>query len=366
MEKFKMTTGKQILVYGTLSIIALYFLFLGLAKAKGFLAPLTIALILALLMMPLARKMERSFMNRTAASLTNTFIVLIASVGFMALVSFQIKSVVNQWPQIKDTMQPKIEQYKEFIFEHSPLDKSDLEQSDEGSSDGGSSVPIFGSGGGSQGQQAASFLNQFLSVMGDYLLILIYIFFILNYRHKFKEFLMRLFPDERKSEIKEVIDGSADVTQQYLIGKLILIGLLSILYSIGLGFSGVSNFILVSILAAFLSIIPYLGNVIGFGLALAFGYLTSGETGVLIGIIATFTVGQFFESYILQPYVVGDKVDLNPFLIILVVIIGSMVWGVIGMVVAIPLLAILNVVLNHVGPLKPFGYLFSKDDPEKA
>lgn len=355
-----MSKGKQILVYGTLSIIGIYFLFLGLAKAKGFLAPLFTALILALLMMPLAQRMERSFMNRTAASLTNTIIIFIVSVGFMALVSFQIKSVVDDWSQIKETMKPKIEQLKEFVFEHSPLEKEDLE-----SKDSSSSVPLVGSKDGPSGQKAANFFNSVLSFFGDYLLTFIYIFFILNYRHRFKEFLMRLFPDNRQSKVKEVIDGSAKVTQDYLIGKMILIALLAVLYAIGLGISGVNNFILISILAAVLSLIPYIGNIIGFGLALAFGYLTSGQTGVLIGIIATFSVAQFVESYVLEPYVVGDKVDLHPFLVILAVIIGSMVWGIIGMVLAIPILAIINVILINVKPLQAFGYLFSSDDQEK-
>lgn len=361
MEKKLMSKGKQILVYGTLSIVGLYFLFLGLAKAQGFLAPLFTALILALLMMPLARKMERSFMNRTASSLVNTIIIFIVSLGFMALVSFQIKSVVDDWSKIKETMKPKIEQLKEFVFEHSPLEKQDLNQS--GSS---STVPFVGSRGSASGSQAASFFNAVLSFFGDYLLTFIYIFFILNYRHRFKEFLMRLFPDDHQSKVRDVIDSSAKVTRDYLIGKLILIGLLAVLYAIGLGISGVNNFILISILAAFLSLVPYIGNIIGFGLALAFGYLTSGQTTVLIGIIATFSVAQFVESYILEPYVVGDKVDLHPFLVILAVIIGSMVWGIIGMVIAIPILAIINVILINVRPLKPFGYLFSKEDPDKA
>ncbi|PAM93509.1 AI-2E family transporter, partial [Flavobacterium sp. IR1] len=116
-----------------------------------------------------------------------------------------------------------------------------------------------------------------------------------------------------------------------MLGKLILIGLLAVVYYIGLGISGVSNFILVSIIEALLTLIPYFGNIIGLSLAMAFGYLTSGELGVLIGVLITFTVSQFLESYVLQPYVVGDKVDLHPFTVIVVVVLGGALWGVIGM-----------------------------------
>ena len=357
MEKSLSSKGKQILIFGTLSILAIYFLFLGLSKASGFLIPVTTALILALLIMPLARKMEKP-LNRTASSLLSTIIILLASIGFLALVSMQVKTVVNDWSQIKKTMTPKIEKVKGFILEHTPLNQEDINQSGQGSS-----IPFMGKN-INAGQKAANFLNQTLSFFGDFLITFIYIFFILNYRQRFKKFLLLLFPDSRRKEVKEVIENSARVTQKYLIGKLILIGILAVLYSIGLGISGVNNFILISIIAAALSLVPYIGNIIGFGLALVFGYLTSGDATVLIGITITFAVAQFVESYILEPYVVGDQVDLHPFFVILVVVIGGTVWGIMGMILAIPILAILNVIFAHISPLKPFAFLFSKDDKD--
>ncbi|GHA31576.1 AI-2E family transporter [Salinimicrobium marinum] len=352
-----MSKGKKILLYSALFILATYFLFLGLAQAKGFLIPLTAAIILSLLMVPLSQKMEKRFMNRASASLVSTFIIFLVSVGFVALVSFQVKSIVDKWPDIKETMTPKIERLRSFVLEHTPVEKGDLEQSGESSS-----IPMMGSGSSSRGEQAANFFSQVMSFFADYLLTFIYIFFLLNYRHRFKEFLLKLFPDEKKKDVKTVIEKSASVTQHYLVGKLFLIGLLAVLYSVGLGISGVDNFILISVLAAVLSLVPYVGNIIGFGLALAFGYLTSGESGVLIGIIITFAIAQFVESYVLEPYVVGDQVDLHPFFVILAVIVGNMVWGVAGMILSIPILAMINVVLLNVGPLQAFGFLFSKED----
>lgn len=356
MEKSFTSKGKQIVIFGALSILALYFLIQGLFQAKGLLIPLTTAVILSLLMIPLARKMEKSFLNRPATSFINTLILLIISLGFLALVSMQVKTVVNDWSRIKETMQPKIEKVKSFLLEHTPLNKNDLDQSKEGSI-----IPFMGKN-SNAGQKAANFLNQAFSFFGDFLITFIYVFFLLNYRHRFKQFFVRLFPDSRRKEVKRVIEHSADVTQRYLIGKLILIGILAVLYSIGLGITGVNNFILVSVISAVLSLIPYIGNIIGFGLAMVFGYLTSGDSTVLIGIILTFTIAQFVESYILEPYIVGDQVDLHPFFVILVVVIGGMIWGIMGMILAIPILAILNVVFAHISPLKPFAFLLSKDE----
>jgi len=350
-----MTQGKKILLFFTLAILGTYFLFLGLLEARGFLIPVATAIILALLMLPVSTWMEKGFMNRVSASLLNTFILFLLSLGFMALISFQIKNFVDDWSQIKETMEPKVEQLKSFLFEHTPLQK-DLEQA-------GGTGSLMGAD--SPSQQAKSFFGTAIGFFADYLLTFIYIFFLLNYRHRFREFLIRLFPEDQKKEVKEVVRKSAKVTQKYLVGKFFLILILTVLYAVGLGISGVDNFIMVSILAAVLSLIPYIGNIIGFGLAMAFGYLSSGETGVLIGILITFSIAQFLESYVLEPYVVGDQVDLHPFFVIIGVIIGNLVWGVMGMILAIPILAIINVVLLNIKPLKPFGYLLSNDEKDK-
>lgn len=352
-----MTQGKKILFYSTITVLLLYFGIAGLVKAKTFLIPFVTAIILALLVLPLSQKMERGVVSRALASFLNTLLLILISIGFLTLISFQIKNVVDDWPKIQQTMQPKVEQAKAFILQHTPISEQDLQQSNSGE---GLSFP----GSSGAGQKAAGIFGSVLSFLGDYLLTFIYIFFILNYRHRFKKFLLKLFPDEKRNRVKEVISNSAQVTQKYLIGKIFLIGLLAVLYSIGLGISGVNNFILVSVLAAIFSIIPYVGNIIGFGLAMIFGYLSSGETGVLIGILATFTVAQFVESYILEPYIVGDQVDLHPFFVILVVIIGGMIWGVMGMILGIPILAIVNVVLRNIKSLQPFGFLISQEDSD--
>lgn len=346
----KTNRGKEIVVYTTLFIIGAYFLFMGLARTKGLLAPLVIGVILALVVLPLAQRMERKGMKRGYASIINTFLIFLLSVGFFALISFQIKSFVDDWPQIKEQMTPRIEQLKAFALEHTPLKEGDLESSE-------ASVSTLLSGGG--GQTAMNVVSAIFGFFANYLLTFIYIFFLLTYRRRFKEFIESLFPEEKRQRVREVIYESANVVQQYLIGKLILMGLLAVLYSIGLGISGVSNFILVGLIAAVLSLIPYIGNVIGFLLALSLGFLTSGETGVLIGIGITFFITQFVESYVFQPYIVGDKVDVHPFFVILVVIIGNAIWGIAGMILAIPLIGMLTIIFLHVKVLHPYGFLLS-------
>lgn len=344
-----MEGNKRILLYAVSIITGIFFLVWGLLEARSVLAPLITAIILALVILPMAKWMEKC-LKRGGASLISTFTLFIISLGFVALLSYQTKVFVDSWPEIKETMKPKIAQLKTFVTSNTFLTESDLPTSD--------SLPFLGGESG-EGTQLISMFGRGTGYLGTFLLTFIYVFFMLNYRHRFRTFLLRLFPDEKGGKVNQIVQESANVVQQYLVGKLILIGLLAIVYSVGLGITGVSNFILVSIVAALFTLIPYLGNIVGFVLAMAFGYLTSGEIGVLIGIVITFTVAQFLESYVLQPYVVGQKVDVHPFFVILAVIVGNALWGIIGMVLAIPVMAIITIVFLQVPALEPFGYLFS-------
>ena len=355
-----MTKAKSILLYSTLVVVFIFFAVTFMVKAEAFLTPLTTAVILALLVLPLSQKMEAHSINRPSASLLNTLFLLLISFGFLFLISFQVKNIVDDWEEIRKTMEPKVEQLKEFIMERSPMGGKSLDIEEE-------DIPILNNNANvaETQQAAASFFRRISGFTGDYLLTFIYIFFLLNYRRHFRKFLLWLFPEEKKAQVGEILNKSAQVTQQYLVGKIVLIAILAALYSVGLGLSGVENFIIISILAANLSIIPYLGNIIGFGIAMTYGLITSGDTGLLAGIVITFSVAQFVESYILEPYIVGDRVDLHPFFVILAAVLGNSLWGIMGMILAIPILAIINLVLLDIPSLQAFGFLLSNKRPSE-
>jgi len=345
-----MFKGKRAIFYIAAAILSIYFLIAGLVKAKGFFAPLATAVILSLVVLPLSIWMEK-YMKRAWAAMLNSLLLFGISIGLMALVSMQVRNFAEDWPEIQEQMTPKIEQLKTFALEHTPLDPNDINQSEEQES---------AAMGSDMRKRITTFLSGLSSFMANYLLTFVYVFFLLNYREIFKNFLLRVMPDSKQESIKNTLTKSIKVAPQYLLGKLMLMGLLAVLYSIGLGISGVNNFILVSVIAAVLTLIPYVGNILGFTMAVAFGFLSSGDTSVLIGIALTFTVTQFVESYVLQPFIVGDRVDVHPFFIIVSVIAGNMIWGIIGMILAIPVLGIIVVILYNIEATKPLGILLSK------
>ena len=173
---------------------------------------------------------------------------------------------------------------------------------------------------------------------------------------------MKMAPDNQQSQTRATISEIILISQNYLSGRLLLILFLAILYTIGLSVSGIEQAILISVLAAVLSLMPYVGNILGFGLAVAMVVISGSGLNGVIGVSVTFGVAQFVESYILEPYVVGEKVNINPVFTIIVVVMGGAVWGIIGMLIAIPALGMLKVVFDRIPTLQPIGYLFGGED----
>ncbi len=338
-----------------LYIVGLFFFTCGVYYGKVFLAPLALAGIIAILIFPLSAWFESKGMGRSLASLTITFISFLVSLGFGLIIGIQINNIVDKWSSIEKNMGPKIEQLSTYIVTHSPIKKAQIDSYIEKN-------PMSSLFSKNEESSGLSYVSDAISFVGEYILTFIYIFFFIRFRKKFVGVFKEYINPDNKNNLENVIANVVKAVQGYLVGKLKLIGLLIIFYGIGLGVSGVNNFIMVSIIAAVLTIIPYIGNMIGMGLALVFGYLTQGDTSVLVGILITFTIVQFAESYILQPYVIGSEVNLNPFFIILSVILGNILWGITGMVIAIPVLAIIKILFKTIPTLHPIAHLIEKKE----
>ena len=339
-----------------LGVIGLYYCFVSIYVTQAFLIPLTAAFILALVVLPLAQRLEQWGASRLWSSVIGTLTVLLIFGALVVLMAYQSKVFVDQWSSVQQVLQPKIQVWQAWVAARTPLTESELTPS----------MSDFFQWISRQGNEIAGALGAFVGFLGNYLLMLIYTFFFLQYRARFRQFLLHFFAAQKQEEVDWIIQQSARIAPQYLIGKLILMVGLAVLYSLGLGLAGVKNFILISLIASILTLIPYVGNVLGFGLALIFGYFTTGSTGALVGIVVTFGAGQFVESYVFYPFVIGDKVDLHPFFTILAVVAGNFLWGVIGTILFIPLLGILTVVCLHVPSLHSIGILLSTKDFEEG
>lgn len=333
------------LLKANLILLLLVLIFSGLYFARAFLIPLTFAGILAMLMAPLAQKLEISGVPKPLASLVCILILVSILAGIGVIISTQVASFAEDLPQIENQLNEHLVSLQTFVQETlgiSPQEQKEAVQQDESS--GMSSL-------------AVNALGSFTSILASFLLVLVYMFLLLYYRTRFPKFVMKVVSEEEKERARKIIADSSDVAQQYLVGRGILILILATLYSIGLSIIGLDNAIFLSVLASLLSIIPYVGNILGVILLLFMGLTQDDGSSIIFGILIVFSVVQFIESYILEPYVVGAEVDIHPFFTVVIIIVGELIWGVAGMILAIPLLGIVKIIFSNIESLEPYAFL---------
>jgi predicted PurR-regulated permease PerM len=93
--------------------------------------------------------------------------------------------------------------------------------------------------------------------------------------------------------------------------------------------------------------------------------IQGGGAGMIVAVIITYAIVQFLQTYFLEPLVVGAEVNINPLFTIIILVLGELIWGIPGMILAIPLLGIVKIVCDHIEPLKPYGYLIGRDRRKK-
>lgn len=387
--------SKSILIPFALLVLGIFFLIKGAVLAEAFFVPLTFAVLLALVCVPMVRKFEKIGMAPGLASFASVIICILAYGAFFFVIAVQVGNVSEKWPEMKKELAPKVDKVIQDFEDKTGLSVQDQiphwlggadsasqseaqaqsnsnsggeqassqqEEPESESSDGqekkGSTTAISDGVKKQLGQLAVNLFG----FLGSSFLTFVYVFFLLNYRHKVKLSILRFFSAEKRDQAKEVLEKSIKLSLNFLGGRLLLILFLSIIYTVGMLIAGVENAILISVIAAILSLIPYLGVVIGYVLAISMTLFGGLETWPLIVVTITYGAAQFIESYILEPFVVGDKVNLNPLTTIIVVVVGSSIWGVAGMILSIPIAGILKIIFDSTRNLEPLGYMLGEED----
>ncbi len=324
--------------------------FAGIYFAKPFLLPLAYAAIFSMLLWPITRKMESWGINQKLACLLAVLLLVAVVVGVFSLLSNQIQGFAKDLPELKQTFMEKLQDAQEYVSDKFGVTEERQEQVLNESKSGATSM----------GKQfATSLLNTF----AQSLLMLVYIFLLLLYRSRFKDFILKYTAEEKRDKAHEVILRSAHVAKSYLSGRLLLMVILAVAYCVGLTLIGVEQAIFFGSLAAILGIIPFVGNIIGAILPLVMALINQGSTAAL-WVVVLFTIVQLIENYLLEPLVVGKKVDLNGFFAIAVVVLGELVWGISGAILAMPFLGIAKIIFDNIRPLKPIGFLIGEEDDD--
>ncbi|MCU1716753.1 AI-2E family transporter [Pseudomonas sp. 5P_3.1_Bac2] len=160
--------------------------------------------------------------------------------------------------------------------------------------------------------------------------------------------LRGLLPRENEGPVVGIFNECHEVLGAFLRGQLLVMLALGIMYAVGLTAIGLELGLLIGFMAGLASIVPYLGVVVGIGAALAAGLFQFGlDLYPLLGIVAVFVVGQMLEGMVLTPMLVGDRIGLHPVAVIFAIMAGGQLFGFVGILVALPVAAVIMVLLRH-------------------
>ncbi|MDO9152942.1 MAG: AI-2E family transporter [Paludibacter sp.] len=215
---------------------------------------------------------------------------------------------------------------------------------------------------------SSSFIGQTIVSVGNgvvvMLLIPVYVFLLLFYHPLLIDFVYKLFGDESQGKVKEIVTQTKSVVQRYLVGIFIETMIIATLNSIGLLILGIDYAILIGILGALLNLIPYIGGIVAVGLYMMIALVTKDSSWFALYVLVMFMFIQLIDNNYIVPKIVASKVRINALVSIIIVLAGGALWGVSGMFLSIPLIAIIKVICDHIEPLKPFGFLLGDTMPE--
>jgi len=333
-------------------LLLLFLVVAGLYYARVFLIPLSIAGILATLFLPFCTWMEKKKIPKGLAPVICLLVLLLIIAGIGALLTWQITDLTKDFSLLTQRAEGIGDNIQKYIFNTFGITaKKQLQMlSNEQLSITGTMQVVAGS---------------VASMATDFILVMAYIFLLLYFRSHIRRFILKLVPAAQQTEMSKMLTGITSVSQQYLLGLAKMIACLWIMYGIGFSIVGVKNALFFAILCGLLEIIPFIGNLTGTSLTVLVSVVQGAGMPMVISIVVVYLVVQFIQEWILSPIIVGTQVKINAFTTIIAMVLGELVWGVAGIFLAIPLIAMFKIVCDHIESLKPYGFLIGEIETPK-
>jgi len=314
--------------------------------------PILYAAILAIMIFPVQYFLEKKWRcNRLFASLSSITIIFIVTglIGF--IIYFRFNALINNSELYIAKLTTLYYNFIEFTYEtlgisrRSSLFTKDLR------------LESLLKG---RFEKIVEIIYQSGALFSYFFLIPIYLFFFLYYRQFFRVFYYKLFRNKPKAFLNRMIRKVYRIQQNYLLGLIKVIMIVGCLNSIGLLLLGIGNPFFFGFLAAFLLLIPYIGIIIGSLIPAIIALATKDSAWYAFGVIAIFGFIQFLEGNFITPKITGSKVSINAFIAILSFIVFSMLWGIAGMVVALPITATLKIIFDNTPEYHAYGFLMGE------
>jgi predicted PurR-regulated permease PerM len=335
--------------FGLLSLIAVVFI---LYILKPLIMPILFASILAIMIFPVQKFLEKKWRcNRLFASLCSITIIFCLTAFLGTIIYFRLNALISNSETYIAKLTTLYYNFIEFTYDTLGISRSSslftkdlrIESLLKGRVD-----------------KIGEFIYQSGFLFGYFVLIPIYLFFFLYYRRFFRVFYYKLFRNKPKAFLNRIIRKVYKIQQNYLLGLFKVIIIVGCLNSLGLLLLGIEDPFFFGFLAAFLLLIPYIGIFIGSLLPAIVALATKDSAWYAFGVIAIFSLIQFLEGNFITPKITGSKVSINAFIAILSLIVFSMLWGIAGMIVALPVTATLKIIFDNTPEYQAYGFLMGE------
>ncbi|MGF1586608.1 MAG: AI-2E family transporter [Bacteroidales bacterium] len=341
------------MTYVLLSIILFIY---ALIQVRNFLYPVAFGFVLSYLLYPVSSRLEKKGFPRILANLVTILggLTLIAGIFLVAYVT--ISPIAGDLPELLKTGVGNVSQMVARVGGIFGLNSGEVSEmiKDRASSAIESGSNYF--------QTVFTATTNTIVAFG---LMPVYIFLFLYYRTKFMYFLLKSSGRSNRKVVVDILRVISTVTVRYMAGILMVVLSLCIINSLGLYIIGMKYAIALGVVSALFNLIPYFGTLIGGLVPLLFAFLVLGDIALALKVVILFIIIQFVENNILTPNIVGGKVKINPFFIITGLVAASMIWGIPGMLLIVPFLAITRIVFSHVDFMRPYAFLLGEEGTSK-
>ncbi|WP_295118756.1 AI-2E family transporter [uncultured Chitinophaga sp.] len=336
----------------SLVLLSLVLIVLILQVTKEVLAPVAFAFLFSLLLLPLAQLMERIRFSRGAAAGIAVFFFVLSMAGILYFVSMQMAGFLADIPLLEQRLLAEADVLTDWIDHRFNISSANqmayLNDIADRSISGGAQMLI----------------NTFSSVSATVLFLVfipIYTFFLLYYRRLLVSFLVKLFRREHATDVYDAIDETRKVVKGYVVGLFIEMIVVAALNCTVLALIGVKYAVLLGTIGALLNVIPYIGFIVTMIFTIIITFTTNTGIMAVWAALALFAI-HLLDSNVLLPRIVGSKVKINALVTILGVFIGNMVWGVSGMFISIPALALLKIIFDRMPNMRAWAILLGTDE----
>ncbi len=345
-----------------------FFLMCGLILAglvyllQPILSPFLVAALLAYLTDPLADRLERAGLSRTLSVvvvfLMMTTVMLLLVLFLLPKLGHQLQVMIKLLPAVVGMVETQLVPWVEMNL---GLSLADFDWQ---------SIRQFMSG---NWQQTGNLLKDLFSGIGqsglavvawvaNLVLIPVVMFYLLRDWDLMMARIGHLLPRNVEPKVRLWACECDEVLGAFIKGQLLVMLALGVIYTLGLWTVGLDLALLVGMLAGLASIVPYMGFIIGIVAAIVAAMLQFNDFTVLIWVAVVFAVGQLLEGMVLTPLLVGDRIGLHPVAVIFAIMAGGQLFGFVGILIALPVAAVIMVLLRHLHQGYKSSTLYGAED----